>query len=159
MFSDLTDKVDSLLTQSSNIQAKVKYLLEQLQAALKADNNVDNVNQPIVATNPAPSPEMRIKQNLYGSLIRQFEDACGRYQLVQTEIKNIMQNKIVRDAEIVLNKRLDPEEKQSIIENPQQIQKIYESVLTGAPHIRLVNALKDMEERSKEIGKLERVSF
>lgn len=155
---DLTHDVDNLITKASSNQGKVKYLLDELQSVMKGPD-LNNPNTPILQTNPAPNAELRIRQNLYGSLIKQFEDSCSKYQVVQSEIKNIIQTKLVRSAEIALNKRLDPEERQAIIENPDQVQQIYADKLTGQAHITLVNAVRDMEERHKEILKLERVIF
>jgi hypothetical protein len=70
-----------------------------------------------------------------------------------------MQTRVIRDAEIILNRRLDPNEKEEILLDPSQVQKYYESKLTGAAHIKLQNAVSDIEERHKDIQKLERVNI
>jgi hypothetical protein len=105
------------------------------------------------------SPETRIKQNLYGSLIKQFEESATKFQTVQSEIKTMMQTRVVRDAEIILNRRLDAGEREEILNDPGQVQRFYENKLTQAGHIKLQNAVSDIEDRHKDIMKLERVKF
>jgi len=58
---------------------------------------------------------------LYSSIVKQFEDSITRFQEVQSEIKSFMQNQILRDAEIVMNKKLDDKEREEILNNPEVI--------------------------------------
>jgi len=60
---------------------------------------------------------------LYSSIVKQFEDSITRFQEVQSEIKSFMQNQILRDAEIVMNKKLDDKEREEILNNPEVIYK------------------------------------
>lgn len=80
-----------------------------------------------------------------------------KFQNIESEIKNIMQTRIIRDAEIILNRDLEEEERMEFLNNPSQVQKLYENKLTGAAHIKLKNAVADIEERHKDIVKLEKV--
>lgn len=73
-------------------------------------------------------------------------------------MKNLIQTKVIRDAEIILNRKLDPNEREEILNDPEQVQKFYESRLTGAAHIKLQNVVSDIEERHKDLVKLEKVS-
>lgn len=91
-------------------------------------------------------------------MIKQYEDACVKFQNVESEIKNIMQTRIIRDAEIIMNRKLEENEKADFLNNPQQVHKLYEDKLTGAAHIKLRNAVADIEERHKDIMNLERVN-
>jgi t-SNARE complex subunit (syntaxin) len=68
-----------------------------------------------------------------------------------------MQEKIVRSAEIVLGKRLDADEKEQVLMDPGQVQKIYEDKLKAGAHVQLQNAVADIEERHRDIQKLEKV--
>ena len=78
-----------------------------------------------------------------------------------------MQGKVLRDAEIVLNRKIDPSEREiilqdqgvSITNNPQYVQKLLSVKLTGAGHIKLQNAVSDIEDRYKDIVKLENVDL
>jgi hypothetical protein len=70
-----------------------------------------------------------------------------------------MQTRIIRDAEIVLNRKLEKNEQQEVLNDPEQVQRFYENRLTGAGHIKLQNAVADIEDRHKDIVKLERVTI
>lgn len=154
----MTAEIDILLDTAVSAESKVKFILEQLYSTIRPRKEEDNTAQTILDTS-APSPEERIRSNLYGSVFKQFETSIFRLQGVQNELKNIMQARVLRDAEIILNRKLAVDEKQDILDNPEQVQKFYENKLTGAAHIQLQNAVSDIEERHKEIMKLERVPY
>jgi len=68
-----------------------------------------------------------------------------------------MQTRTIRDAEIILNRKLDSTEKENILLDPSQVQRFYENKLTVGASIKLQNAVSDIEERHKDIVKLEKV--
>jgi hypothetical protein len=68
-----------------------------------------------------------------------------------------MQTRTIRDAEIILNRKLDSSEKENILLDPSQVQRFYENKLTVGASIKLQNAVSDIEERHKDIVKLEKV--
>ncbi len=43
----------------------------------------------------------------------------SNFSNIQNEIKKIIQSKTIRDAEIVMNKKLDSAEKEEILANPE----------------------------------------
>ena len=63
---------------------------------------------------------------------------------------------IIRTAEINLNRKLTDDEANSVVENPQLIQDMMKSRLLSGAHQGVKNALFDMEERHKDLQKLER---
>jgi len=140
---DIDDNVKNVTLH----QQKIKIFLEQILDSLKTTKEEDKDNT---------NTETRIKQNLSGSLIKQYEQACSKFQNVENEIKQIMQTRVVRDAEIILNRKLEAGEREEILNDPEQVQKIYESRLTGAGHIKLQNVVADIEERHKDLIVLER---
>ena len=77
-----------------------------------------------------------------------------------------MQQKVLREAEIILNRKVDISERQLILEDPnvsyilnKYVQKIMSDKLTGTGHIKLQNAVSDIEDRYNDIVKLENVSY
>lgn len=76
---------------------------------------------------------------------------------MQSEIKNSMQSRIIRDAEIIEDRKLSADERQRILEDPSQVQQYYQNKLVGPGHVRLQNQVRDIEERTKDIIKLEKV--
>jgi hypothetical protein len=68
-----------------------------------------------------------------------------------------MQRLLIREAEVVLNRDLDAKEKEEVLIDPSRVQALYQNKLTGGAHIQLKNFVNDLEERTKDIQKLERV--
>jgi len=69
----------------------------------------------------------------------------------------MMQTRVIRDAEVALNRKLEPNEKEEVLADPTKVQSFYQSKLTGSANIQLRNFVNDLEERYKDIQKLERV--
>ena len=128
----------------------------------KYQNNIDNIIKelkPLIDIKPFSDNEkidLRIKQNLFNSMIQKYKNVCIRFSKQESDIKNIIQTKLVRAAEIAVNQELTEEQRKEVIENPQMIQQMYENKLTGAAHIKLQNAVRDLEERHRDIKKLEK---
>ena len=152
-------KVKSLLFGSIAICAM---LMSSCSFAEKSEKEVDSIIKEIKsyiekrAITDNEKVEYRIKYNLFGAMINKYKNICMRFQKEENEIKNIIETKLVRAAEIVINQELTEEEKKKIIEEPQLIQTMYQNKLAGAAHIKLKNVLNDIEERHKEIKQLEK---
>ena len=106
--------------------------------------------------NLAQKIDLRIKQNLFNSMLQKYKNVCLRFSKAESDIKSIIETKLVRAAEIAVNHELTEEQKRIVIENPQMIQQMYENKLAGAAHIKLQNAVRDLEERHRDIKKLEK---
>ena len=89
-------------------------------------------------------------------MINKYKKTCMRFQKEENDIKNIIETKLVRAAEIVINQELTEEEKQKVIDDPQLIQVMYQNKLAGKAHTQLINAVRDIEERHKDIKRLEK---
>ena len=63
---------------------------------------------------------------------------------------------IIRTAEINLSRKLTEEEAGNVVENPHLIQDMMKSKLLSGAHQNVKNALFDIEERHKDLQKLER---
>ncbi len=94
-----------------------------------------------------------------GSLIKQYESTCSRYQAVEGDIRRQMEDSITRSAQIALNRELTSEEKKEFINDPNKVQQIYQNQLTAGASQRLINLVSDLDERHKDILKLERVKI
>ncbi len=71
----------------------------------------------------------------------------------------MIQNRVIRDAELVLNRKLEDNEKKEYLENPELVQEQMKNSLTGAAPLQLRNAYNDIAERSRDLQKLEQVNF
>ena len=141
---EISQKINGIVNNVQKSQAQMDKLIKELRAMLNQEEQ--NIND----------PEIRIKNNLFGAMLKKYQNTCMRFQNEESEIKNIIQTKLVRAAEIAVNQELTDEQKKEVIENPQMIQQMYENKLTGAAHIKLKNAVKDLEDRHKDIKNLEK---
>ena len=66
----------------------------------------------------------------------------------------------MRDAEVVLVKKFNEDEREELLANPQQvIQEQMKNKLLDNAHTTLQNAVGDIEERYRDLQNLERVKI
>ncbi len=83
-----------------------------------------------------------------------------KYDSLNFEITQNTQDLIVRDAEVVLAKRFNEEEREDLLANPNGIvQEQMKSKLLDNAHTVLKNAVHDIDERYKDLQNLEKVIF
>ena len=142
--NEISEKINKIITEVQTKQNKLKNIIDYLNEQLPEINYKEKITQ-----------ETRIKQILFGALRKKYQDNLITFNTIENEIKNIIQNKMIRGAEIALGRDLNDNEKNDILNEPNKIQKIYEKELTGAAPVTLLNAVSDLEERHKEIKNLE----
>ena len=140
----ISNKINMIVNSVQTTQNEMDKLIKELKAMLNTEGGDIN------------DPELRIKNNLFGSMLRKYQNTCMRFQREESNIKNIIETKLVRAAEIAVNQELTEEQRKEVIENPQMVQQMYENKLTGAAHIKLQNAVRDLEERHRDIKNLEK---
>ena len=141
---EISNKINNIVNSVQSTQNEMDKLIKELKAMLSMEEADQN------------DPEIRIKKNLFGSMLKKYQNSCMRFQREESDIKNIIETKLVRAAEIAVNQELNEEQRKEVIENPQMIQQMYENKLTGAAHIKLQNAVRDLEERHRDIKRLEK---
>ena len=94
---------------------------------------------------------LRVKKNLFDAMIKKYQHVMERFHNQENEIKNIKENKLIRTVEIVLTQNLNEKQKKEVIENPEMVQQMYANKLKGIAHDNLKYAVKDLEERHKDI--------
>ena len=124
--------------------------MNQINKSLESELEKDNNNK------KKDDNDLRVKINLFNAMIKKYQEVIQKYQNKETDIKNIKEIKLIRNAEIGLGRDLTEEEKENIIEDPKKIQQIYEDKLKGKAHPTLQNAVRDLEERHRDIKKLEK---
>ena len=96
--------------------------------------------------------------NLFNSIIKKFEDVVTKYNNLNFDISENTKDLIVRDAEMVLRKKLNEDEKENLLANPNEvIQTQMKSRLLDNAHTSLKNAVSDIEERYNDLVNLEKV--
>ena len=142
--AEVSQKITSIVNEFQSKHTQMKALIEELDALVRESKD------------DAEPTELRIKQNLFGSMMKTYQTAVMKFQAIEGEIKTIIQTKIIRSAEIVLGHSLKEEEKAQVLNEPQQVQMMYQNKLTGAAHVKLQNAVSDLQDRHKDILNLEK---
>ena len=141
--SEVTSNINKI---SSDVQAKqssMKGIIDSLEQMIKEEQDEDN-------------SETRMKKNLFDSMLKNYQDICIKFHKLETEIKNSMETKNIRAAENILGRELSDNEKKEVINDPKFIEKKIEDKLKGGAHVKLQNAVADLEERHKDIKNLEK---
>ena len=127
-------------------------IIKELESELKNDQNDENADPNIIKDDS----DLRLKKNLFDAMIKKYHNVIQKFQSEESEMKQIKETRLIRDAEIGLGQDLTEKEKENIIEDPKMIQQIYENKLKGKPHNKLQNVVRDLQERHEDIKKLEK---
>ena len=138
-------KIQEIISENSQYQSKTKNILE---------GNYNNFINEIEENANLSQQERRISKNLHGATVKNFQDVMLQFQSLESEIKSINENMIIRSAEIASGRKLSNEEKKELILDPAKAQEMMQEKLSG--HTVMQNAVKDLEERHAEIKKLEK---
>ena len=133
-------------------RGRMDKIIKELESELKNDQNDENADPNIIKDDS----DLRLKKNLFDAMIKKYHNVIQKFQSEESEMKQIKETRLIRDAEIGLGQDLTEKEKENIIEDPKMIQQIYENKLKGKPHNILQNAVRDLQERHEDIKKLEK---
>ena len=140
--SEVSSNINKIISDVQAKQASMKGIIDSLEQMIKDNQNEDN-------------PETRIRNNLFSSMTKKYQDICIKFQKLENDLKNIMQTKTIRAVE-ALGIKLSDKEKGEVINDPKYVEQIYRDKLTGGAHVKLQNAVADLEERHKDINNLEK---
>ena len=140
--SEVSSNINKIISNVQAKQASMKGIIDSLEQMIKDNQNEDN-------------PETRIRNNLFSSMTKKYQNICIKFQKLENDLKNIMQTKTIRAVE-ALGIKLSDNEKVKVINDPKYVEQIYGDKLTGGAHVNLQNAVADLEERHKDIKNLEK---
>ena len=138
---EISKKINDIVNNVNNSKIKMNSIIKELKSQLASDED------------DADLTDLRIKKNLFDAMIKKYQRTLERFGDAESEVKRIKETKLVRGAEIALGRELDEQERKNAVENPEMVKQIYQEKL--APGI-LINAVRDLEERHKDIKKLEK---
>ena len=139
--------IQQMISENTEYQTKVKKIL---------DENYVNFISDIQDNGNLYPQERRISKNLHGSTVKNFKDAMIQFQSLESELKSINERMIIRSAEIASGKKFTDEEKKELVMNPEMAQKMIQDKLSGQAHTKFQNAVRNLEERHKDIKNLEK---
>ena len=123
-------------------RGRMDKIIKELESELKNDQNDENADPNIIKDDS----DLRLKKNLFDAMIKKYQNVIQKFQSEESEMKQIKETKLIRDAEIGLGRDLTEKEKENIIEDPKKIQQIYEDKLKGKADIKLQNAVNIREK-------------
>lgn len=158
-----SNKLEELIEKAENIvsSSEEEALSEQLDKIIEAfkirrekiNSVIEDCDNYMKASNEAKDSK-QLKHNMFKGLINRYTASCDKFKEREMELKNKLQNKLLRNAEIFLKRDLTEEEKNDLIEEPQKIQKIMNDQIVGDAPVQLQNALQNLEDRHQDIEKL-----
>eukprot|EP00296_Roombia_truncata_P000617 JP436298.1.p1 GENE.JP436298.1~~JP436298.1.p1 ORF type:complete len:291 (+),score=67.66 JP436298.1:109-873(+) len=132
-----------------NLMDETQANATQIRNSLKA---MDKSNSDFCKTNDPQGSEARIRTNMHGTLTRKFVDMMSEYQEVQTKYKAKYKERVERQYKIV-NPNASASEIEKVMDgNPD---RVFADVILSASHVAAKNALADIQEKHKDILKLE----
>jgi len=99
-------------------------------------------------------PETRFKISTYQALSSKFSDILKDSQNIQVEFKSAVKSKIARQAKI-LDENLTDEQVKDIVNDPNGLSQLMQGKLIGPGHTKLQNAVSDIQDKYKDIKRLE----
>ena len=135
-----------------NLMRKTNAMATRLRTQLK---DMDNQNKELQRKDPGAS-DVRIRLNMHRSLLLKFVEHMGQYQEIQTKYKNKYRERVVRQYKIV-KPDVTNEEIDAALEGDttQQPEIFTQQILQGPGHASARNALMDIQEKHRDIIKLE----
>jgi t-SNARE complex subunit (syntaxin) len=140
----ISDELNRLIDQNNALCKTVKDQLGLLQTEVEESKK----NEP-------DEPETRAKIINYQALSSKFSDIIKESQNVQLDFKASVKSKIGRQAKIV-DSSLTDAQVEEITNDPEGAAKLLSSKMLGAGHTKLQNAVSDIQDKYKDILKLER---
>jgi len=137
---------------SSRLEALMKETNEAASQVRKKLQTLDLQNKDFAKRNEGAS-EARIRSNMHGTLTRKFVDLMAEYQEIQTKYKNKYRERGERQYRVV-NPSASKEEIDAALAGDQQ-EIFTQHILQGPGHAQARNALADVQERQKDITRLE----
>lgn len=101
------------------------------------------------------SSEARIRSNMHGTLTRKFVDLMAEYQDLQTKYKNKYRERVERQYRIVKPHATKDEIDAALDSGQQQPEIFTQQIIQGPGHAAARSALADIQERHKDITRLE----
>jgi len=142
--------------QSRESSARLEQLMRETNAAASQVRNklktLDLENKDFARRNEGAS-EARIRSNMHGTLTRKFVDLMAEYQEIQTKYKNKYRERGERQYRVV-NPNATREEIDNALSGDQQ-EIFTQHILQGPGHAQARNALADIQERHRDITRLE----
>jgi t-SNARE complex subunit (syntaxin) len=108
----------------------------------------------------ATGPEGRMRQNMYSTLAKKFEEMLIECDEVQTGFRQKVKDKVRKQVMMRTSQTVDdeatPEQVEQLVDHPEQVQKLVDKALVGA-NLDIVHMVEELQDRYNEITALAKV--
>ena len=80
-------KINKIISDVHTKQALMKGIIDSLDNMIKISKEKDKDEKDV---------EIRIRENLFYSMTKKYQDTCIKFQNIESDIKNIMQTKNIK---------------------------------------------------------------
>lgn len=102
-------------------------------------------------------PETSVKRTVYKTTATKFRDLLRQSQQIQTEFKNGMKNKIKKQLKVAKNNATE-DEIEELSRDPEAAAQVLKEMVQGKKaHAKLQNTVADIQNKYKDILRLEQV--
>jgi len=140
----ISSDLDRLIQENTKFCISIKQDIEVLEHEVEKAK----VEEP-------DEPETRIKDITFRALKGKFADVLRESQNTQIEYKTAVKTKIARQAKII-DPSLTQDQVEAVCNDPEGAGKLLENKMLGLGHMKLKNAVLDIQDKYKDIQKLER---
>jgi len=140
---EISEELNVLIDENNNMCKTIKDELVKMEKELK-----------ITKEKEPDEPETRMKEMTFSAITTKFSDVLRESQNVQVDIKSSMKSKITRHVKL-LDSTLTPDQIETICNDPEGAQTLLASKLMGPAHVKLQNKVSDIQDKYKDILKLE----
>jgi len=141
--SEISNQLEGLLEETNKQNTVIKKALEEM----KQENTA-------FAQKNRDSSEARIRENMHSALMRKFREILTEYQAVQTEFKQDVKTKVSRQVRIVYPEASDADVS-AIVDAGDMSSAAVIRARIGGGHESLKGALSDLQDKYRDIRKLE----
>jgi len=141
----ISNALNKLLEDNQKICEKIKEQLKLLNEDIEQHKQADGEFE---------EPETRFMRTTYQALSNQFSEVLKQSQNIQVEFKSAVKSKMARQAKI-LDENLTDDQVQDVVNDPEGLSKLMQGKLIGPGHLKLQNAVADIQDKYKDIQRLE----
>lgn len=141
-----SEEMSLKVIDNQSCQSYIKKVLDEMKVQV-ADTKTNKAYE--------GEPECRVMVGIYSALMIKFRSILREFQEVQLDYKNATQEKIRRELEIV-KPDADESEINELVKDPDATSKLLSEQIIGTAHAKIRNAVEDIDQKYKDILKLEK---
>lgn len=140
---EISTSLNSIIYQNNSLNQAIKDILTNL------NEDVEKAKKEM-----PDDPETRMKANIYNALNNKTKEVLKDSQNVQLDFKAGLKDKVSRQARYIDN-TLNDDQVDEIVNDPEKGNQLLQEKMYGTASIQLQNAVSDIQDKYRDIKKLE----